>query len=55
MSAKLRIGAAGAGLIGRRHIELIAASADCLLARIADPSPAAGLRVSPGPLMEQAA
>lgn len=41
MSAKLRIGVAGAGLIGRRHVELIAASRDCTLAGIADPSPAA--------------
>ncbi|MBV8701072.1 MAG: Gfo/Idh/MocA family oxidoreductase [Bradyrhizobium sp.] len=41
MTAKLRIGVAGAGLIGRRHLELIAASRDCVLAGIADPSPAA--------------
>ena len=41
MSAKMRIGVAGAGLIGRRHIELIEASNDCVLAGIADPSPAA--------------
>ena len=41
MSAKMRIGVAGAGLIGRRHIELIAASEDCELAGIADPTPAA--------------
>jgi predicted dehydrogenase len=41
MSAKMRIAVAGAGLIGRRHIELIAASEDCELASIADPSPAA--------------
>ncbi|MGL9623819.1 Gfo/Idh/MocA family oxidoreductase [Bradyrhizobium sp. U531] len=41
MSARLRIGVAGAGLIGRRHIELIAASSDCELAGIADPSLAA--------------
>lgn len=41
MSARLRIGVAGAGLIGHRHIELIAASSDCELAGIADPSPAA--------------
>jgi predicted dehydrogenase len=38
MSRKMRIGVAGAGLIGRRHIELIDASADCMLAGIADPS-----------------
>lgn len=41
MSARMRIGVAGAGLIGRRHIELIAASPDCVLSGIADPSPAA--------------
>lgn len=41
MSAQMRIGVAGAGLIGRRHIELIEASRDCVLAGIADPSPAA--------------
>jgi predicted dehydrogenase len=41
MSATMRIGVAGAGLIGRRHIELIDASTDCVLAGIADPSPAA--------------
>jgi predicted dehydrogenase len=41
MSARLRIGVAGAGLIGRKHIELIAASPDCVLAAIADPLPAA--------------
>ncbi|HEX9211960.1 MAG TPA: Gfo/Idh/MocA family oxidoreductase [Bradyrhizobium sp.] len=41
MNAQMRIGVAGAGLIGRRHIELIEASPDCVLAGIADPSPAA--------------
>ena len=41
MSAKMRIAVAGADLIGRRHVELIAASKDCELAGIADPSPAA--------------
>ncbi|MCP3403768.1 Gfo/Idh/MocA family protein [Bradyrhizobium sp. CCGB20] len=41
MSAQMRIGVAGAGLIGRRHIELIESSRDCVLAGIADPSPAA--------------
>ncbi|MDH2400600.1 Gfo/Idh/MocA family oxidoreductase [Bradyrhizobium sp. SSUT18] len=41
MSMRLRIGVAGAGLIGRRHIALIDASQDCVLAGIADPSPAA--------------
>ena len=41
MSAAVRIGVAGAGLIGRKHIELIAASPDCVLAGIADPSPEA--------------
>ena len=38
MSAKMRIGVAGAGLIGRRHIELIQASPDCEVAGIADPT-----------------
>ena len=41
MSGAMRIAVAGAGLIGRRHIELIAASSDCALAGIADPSPEA--------------
>jgi predicted dehydrogenase len=41
MNAPMRIAVAGAGLIGRRHIELIEASPDCVLAGIADPSPAA--------------
>lgn len=41
MSGAMRIGVAGAGLIGRRHIELIAAWSDCDLAGIADPSPGA--------------
>jgi predicted dehydrogenase len=34
----MRIAVAGAGLIGRRHVELIEASADCVMAGIADPS-----------------
>jgi predicted dehydrogenase len=38
MSSPMRIAVAGAGLIGRRHIELIEASADCVVAGIADPS-----------------
>jgi predicted dehydrogenase len=38
MNAVMRIGVAGAGLIGRRHIELIATSLDCVVAGIADPS-----------------
>lgn len=37
----LRIAVAGAGLIGRRHIELICANAACTLAAIVDPAPAA--------------
>ena len=37
----LRIAVAGAGVIGRRHIELIAADPACTLAAIADPTPAA--------------
>lgn len=39
MSTPMRIAIAGAGLIGRRHVELIDASPDCVLAGIADPSP----------------
>ena len=35
------IAVAGAGLIGRRHIELIQSSADCRLVAIVDPSPSA--------------
>ena len=38
MSGAMRIGVAGAGLIGRRHVELIEASPDCVVAGIADPS-----------------
>jgi predicted dehydrogenase len=37
----VRIAVAGAGLIGRRHVALIEASADCVLAGICDPSEAA--------------
>lgn len=37
---KIRIAVAGAGLIGRRHIELIQASAECDLAALVDPAPA---------------
>jgi len=37
---RLRIAVAGAGLIGRRHIELIEAGPTCTLAAIADPAPA---------------
>lgn len=37
---KIRIAVAGAGLIGRRHIELLQASAECELAAIVDPLPA---------------
>jgi predicted dehydrogenase len=36
----LRIAVAGAGQIGRTHIALIAASAECALAAIVDPTPA---------------
>jgi predicted dehydrogenase len=39
----LRIAVAGAGLIGRRHIELIQASAACELTAIVDPLPASQL------------
>jgi len=41
MTTPLRLAVAGAGLIGRRHIELIAADPDCTLAAIVDPAPAA--------------
>ncbi|MDN7142353.1 Gfo/Idh/MocA family oxidoreductase [Pseudomonas sp. JQ170] len=37
----LRIAVAGAGLIGRRHIELIQASSACQLCALVDPAPAA--------------
>jgi predicted dehydrogenase len=37
----MRIGVAGAGAIGRKHVELIEASRDCVVAGIADPSPEA--------------
>jgi len=39
--AKVRVAVAGAGLIGRRHIEEIVASPNCTLASIIDPGPAA--------------
>jgi len=39
--SELRIAVAGAGLMGRRHIELIQAHAACHLAAIVDPAPAA--------------
>lgn len=35
--SKIRIAVAGAGLIGRRHIELIQASSSCELAAVIDP------------------
>jgi predicted dehydrogenase len=38
---KLRIAVAGAGMIGRRHIELIGDREECELAAIVDPSPSA--------------
>ena len=38
---RLRIAVVGAGMIGRRHVELIRHSADCVLAAIVDPAPAA--------------
>ena len=40
MTTPLRIAVTGAGLIGRRHIELVAADPDCTLAAIVDPAPA---------------
>jgi predicted dehydrogenase len=41
LAPPLRIAVAGAGVIGRRHIELIAADPGCSLAAIVDVSPAA--------------
>ena len=41
MSEPVRIVVAGAGLIGRRHIELIQESNSCWLSAIVDPFPAA--------------
>jgi len=41
MTNPVRIGIAGAGAIGRRHVELIEASPDCRVAGIADPSDSA--------------
>lgn len=41
--APIRIAVIGAGLIGRRHAALIAASVECELAGICDPSPAAAV------------
>ena len=38
---RLRIAVVGAGMIGRRHVELIRHSADCVLAAIVDPAPTA--------------
>ena len=35
---KLEIAVAGAGLIGRRHIELILSSTECQLSAIVDPA-----------------
>jgi predicted dehydrogenase len=42
MAAQVRIAVAGAGLIGKRHIEEVAASSDAQLACVVDPGPAAG-------------
>jgi predicted dehydrogenase len=39
MTGVVRLGLAGAGLIGRTHAELIARSSQCVLAGVADPSP----------------
>ena len=45
----LRMGVAGCGLIGRRHVDVVRTSPGCLLAGIADPDPAvAGLAASIG-------
>jgi len=40
-SRPVNLAVAGAGLIGREHIRVIAANTDCRLAAIIDPSPAA--------------
>ena len=46
---QLRIAVAGAGIIGRRHIELIQANPGCLLSAIVDPSePAAAVAAAAG-------
>jgi predicted dehydrogenase len=39
--SRVRIAVAGAGQIGKRHIEMIAKNPDCALSAIVDPSPAA--------------
>jgi len=41
MKSKLHIAVAGAGMIGRRHIDLVRSSRACSLSAIADPAPAA--------------
>ncbi|MCA1663830.1 MAG: Gfo/Idh/MocA family oxidoreductase, partial [Myxococcales bacterium] len=41
MAAKLRIAVAGAGQIGKRHIEMIGRNEGCVLSAIVDPGPAA--------------
>lgn len=41
MTQPARIGLIGAGLIGQKHAQYLAASPDCVLAAIADPSPGA--------------
>lgn len=40
-TSRVRIAVAGAGQIGKRHVEMIAADRDCALAAIVDPAPAA--------------
>jgi predicted dehydrogenase len=46
---QLGIAVAGAGVIGRRHMELIAASPDCTLAALVDPAPSTvGLATAAG-------
>ena len=39
--SRVRIAVAGAGLIGKRHVEMIGKNRDCTLAAIVDPAPAA--------------
>jgi predicted dehydrogenase len=54
VTAKLRIAVAGAGLIGKRHIDLIRKSTQCELSAITDPAPAAveSVRAAGVPLMQ---
>jgi predicted dehydrogenase len=48
MAASLRLAVAGAGVIGRAHVERIQASAECELVALVDPSPAPATRAQAG-------